>query len=180
MSPPVPRPEAEMTPKKDQDYIKDLNDLITARQRSLDRTRRSGVRIQRPLWTSDNILFFLSELVVGLYELSDAEGEALALDLSDLVLKRRPDDLHWIKNRVFMTLQSKPADALHFAERALTLERSDHTLYMMSECLRRLKRIDEAAHYGRLALELFEAQGVDDPEYSEILEDLSELDKLSD
>ena len=61
-----------------------------------------------------------------------------------------------------------------------TLERSDHTLYMMSECLRQLKRYDEAAHYGRLARELFEAQGVDDPVYSEILEDLSELDKLSD
>lgn len=46
--------------------------------------------------------------------------------------------------------------------------------------LRQLKRYEEAAHYGRLALELFEAQGVDDPEYSEVLEDLSELDKLSD
>jgi tetratricopeptide (TPR) repeat protein len=169
-----------MNPKQDQDYIKDLRDLITARQGSLDRTRRSGLRNQRSLWTSDNILFFLNELVFWLYELSDAEGQALALDLSDLVLKRRPDDLHWIKNRVFMTLQSKPADALHFAERALTLERSDHTLYLMSECLRQLKRYDEAAHYGRLALELFEAQGVDDPEYSEVLEDLSELDKLSD
>jgi hypothetical protein len=169
----------KMSSHPDEKFKNDLAALLTRRQRYLDGPGHQPLRDARRLWTSENILFFIRELTYLLHILSDAEGKAISLKLSDAAIAHRPDDIEWIRVRVSMTLQSDPIEALTFALRALSLENSHQSLYHVAEAHRRLGNFAEASYHARRALELLRAEGgPPDPEYEEILEDLIGDDEL--